>query len=151
MFNFRGMRAFYTIAMIVLIMQMLKLVHFVDSVEAASFVAIFMTIGLIIKLTVFDKKLKDLKSWLMIFLMLVQEVALGLDQMLSAILYDIVIVSLLICSICFIYSMDAPSIRKQMDDNAYVLKITCAILTQTLAIAVADILLRFIFPPYLPM
>lgn len=151
MFNFKGIRAYYFIVMLVLIMQMLKLTNFVKSMEGEMFVALVLTIGLTIKLVIFDKKFREAKYWLLLVFMIVQEVIIGLDQLLPVMEYNLAVSIMLAVSICILYYFDAPSIRKQMDEDAYLLKNICCMYALTYSIAICDILLDYMFPANIPM
>lgn len=151
MFNFKGIRAYYFIVMMVLVSQMFKLIGFIKSMEGEAILAVVLTIGLTIKLVVFDKKFRDAKYWLLLGLMFVQEIIIGLDRLLPVREYNLAVSLMLAGSICILYYFDAPSIRKHMDDDAYILKNTCSMYALTYSIAVCDILFGYMFPPHLPM
>jgi hypothetical protein len=146
MFNFKGIKAYYSAASLLLLMQMLKMTHFVKSVELASWIGVFFAVGITIKMIFFDKKLREAKYWLFIIWMLIQEVAIGLDQILPIMDYNTVVVCGLLLSMVILYCVDAPSIRKHMDEDAYVLKNTIWLLTVTYAAAVTEILIGYMFP-----
>lgn len=151
MFNFKGIRMYLYVAMIVLIFQILKLVNYVHSMEACAFVALFITICLTLKLTIYDQKLRDIKYWLFIVQLLVQEVILGLDQIIAVTCYNIMLMCMLIMSVSIYICFDAPSVRRHMDDDAYVLKNACSIQTLAITIAVIDILARYMFFSNIPI
>ena len=151
MFNFKGIRVFNAISSTVLIMQMFKLTHFASSVDVASFVTFFLTIGTAVKLVVFDGILKGAKYWLLIGFMILQEVVIGLDKYLSLQVYNLSVVCMLIISMGILYFFDAPSVRKHMDEDAFVLKNACFILAITYGIAVVEIVLDYMYPPFMPM
>ena len=151
MFNYKGIRVFYLISSSVLLMQMFKLTNFASSVDVASFVAFFLTIGTAVKLMVFDGMLKGVKYWLLIVFMMLQEVVIGIDEYLSLQVYNLSVVCMLIISMAILYSFDAPSVRKHMDEDAYVLKNSCSILAITYGIAVVEIVLEYMYPPFMPV
>ena len=144
MFNFKGIRAYYFIVMMVLVSQMFKLINFIKSIEVVTIIALVLTIGLTIKLAVFDKKFRNARYWLLIGFMFVQEIIIGLDRLLPNSEYNIVVSIMLAGSICILYYYDAPSVRKLMDDDAYILKNTCSMYAFTYSIAVCDILFESI-------
>ncbi|MBQ3998519.1 MAG: hypothetical protein II644_04200 [Paludibacteraceae bacterium] len=148
MINFKGIKAYNTIAFIMLSLQMLKLTNFIRSMELATFIAVFLTIILTIKVIIFDKKLHGVKYWLLLAVIFAQEVLVGLDKILPTLSYIIVITCMSNFSLCVLFSLDAPSVRKKMDDDAYVLKNTCTLLTITYVIAMSGILMNYLFPPY---
>ena len=117
MFNFKGIRAYYFIVMMVLVSQMFKLINFIKSIEVVTIIALVLTIGLTIKLAVFDKKFRNARYWLLIGFMFVQEIIIGLDRLLPNSEYNIVVSIMLAGSICILYYYDAPSVRKLMDDD----------------------------------
>lgn len=151
MFNFKGIRAYYFIVMMVVLTQMFKVIGFIKSMEGEAILAVVLTIGLTIKLVVFDKKFRDAKYWLLFGFMLVQEIIIGLDRLLPDKEYSLTVSLMLAGSICILYYFDAPSVRKHMDDDAYILKNTCSMYAFTYSIAVCDILFNYMFPPHLPM
>lgn len=151
MYRFKGIRAYSYIATLMLVMQMLKLTNFTKSMEGTAFVAVFLTIVLTIKLAVFDKKMHNLKYWLLIGLLLAQEIILGLDHLLPIISYNIAVMCVLDISLFVLYCLETPSIRLQMDEDVYDLKRACALLTFAHAIAVSEIMLGYIYPPHLPI
>lgn len=151
MHELKGIKIYYSAATFMLLMQMLKLTNFIKSVEFASWIGIFMTIGITIKMVVFDKKLRDVKYWLLIIWILVQEIAVGLDQLLPVIDYNIVVSCGMLLSMCVLYCLDAHSIRKQMDEDAYVLKNAIWLLTITYAAAVTDFSIEYMFPSHCPV
>ena len=151
MFNYKGIRVFYAIADSVLLMQMFKITNFASSVDVASFVAFFLTIGTAVKLVVFDGMLKGAKYWLLIGFMILQEVVIGIDKHLSLQVYNLSVVCMLIISMGILYSLDMPSVRKHMDEDAYVLKNACSILAITYGIAAVEIVLDYMYPPFMPM
>ena len=151
MFNFKGIRAYYHIAMIMLVFQMLKLITLVKSVEAGAAVAAGLIIGWTVKLVIFDKKFREAKYWLLLIFLFAQVVILGLDKILPERDYCITVSCMLFAGVFFIMSLDAPSIRKQMDEDAYILKNSCSGLTMAYAASVIGMLMNYIFPPDLPI
>ena len=142
----KGIKAYTSTAVMVLLMQMCKLAKIVNSMELIAIIAVAMTVGLTIKLMIFDKKLREAKYWPLLIWILIQEIAIGLDQVLPMMEYNIVVSCGLLISMLILYGFDAPSIRKHMDDDAYVLKSTTWLLTITYAAAVTDILVGYMFP-----
>lgn len=138
MYNFKGVRAYLSVTALILLMQMFKLTRFVHSMTLASCITIFLTIGLTVKLVLFDKKFRDAKYWLLLALLFVQEIVIGLDSFLSPIDYDLANICVLGLSIIALYSMDASSVRKHMDDDAYMLKNASWMLTIAYIVAICS-------------
>ena len=65
--------------------------------------------------------------------------------------YNIAVMFGLLGGITLFISLDAPSIRKQMDEDAYILKNSCALLTLTIVVAIFDIMMNYMYPPHIPM
>ena len=142
--NFKGIKLYYYIAEFVLIVQILKLANFLHSISMLIIVSIILTIGLSIKLVVFDKKLSDTKCWLFIAYMIILEAILGLDGILKEpYYYNAAILSALTAGVGLQFMLDAPSIRKQMDEDTYVLKGTCSLLMLAIVAAVIEIVLDY--------
>ena len=138
MYYFKGTRAYLSVTALVLLMQMFKLTRFVHSMTFVSCLAAFLTIGLTVKLVVFDKRFKDAKYWLLLALLFVQEIVIGLDSLLSPMDYDLANVCMLCLSGIVLYSLDAPSVRKYMDEDAYILKNSSWMLTIAYIVAICS-------------
>lgn len=139
---------YYFIATIMLVFQMFNVIGFLNSMEAATFLSVFLMIGVTIKLVVFDKKFRETKYWLLIIFQFVQVVIIGLDKIVPIDIYNIAVSTMLLAGLAVLICFDAPSIRKQMDDDAYVLKNACSALTLTYAIATIEILMDYMYPPH---
>ena len=148
MINFKGIRMYYFIATIMLVFQMFNVIGFLNSMEAATFLSVFLMIGVTIKLVVFDKKFRETKYWLLIIFLFVQVVIIGLDTIVPIDIYNIAVSTMLLAGLAVLICFDAPSIRKQMDDDAYVLKNACSALTLTYAIVTIEILMDYMYPPH---
>lgn len=149
--TFKGIKAFQTIAAFVLVMQMLKLTHFIHFMSCTCVITIVWTIGMSIKLAVFDKNLKDAKYWLLICILLIQEIVLGLDSFFPTIYYNLIISCMLVLSIATLYYLDFPSVRRHMDDDAYAIKSAIALFTETYGIAIACVIIEYMIPSHIPM
>lgn len=147
MFNFKGIKLYYGIVELLLLAQTFKCIGLLESMELPSIAAILLTIGLSIKIIVFDKKLHDAKHWLLLLFIVILEIIIGLDQVLPQATYNILILLTLAFSICLQFCLDAKSIRKKMDDDSYVLKNCCYLLILTVAIIVMEIVFGYIFTP----
>ena len=140
--DFKGIKLYYLISEFVLIAQGLKLSHFFTSICMLIVVSIVLTIGLSVKLFVFDKRLSDMKYWLFVAYMIIIEAILGLDSILKEpYYYNAAILSALTLGVGLQFMLDAPSIRKQMDEDAYVLKNACSLLLLAIVAAVIEIVL----------
>ena len=73
--------------------------------------------------------------------MIVLEIVIGLDRILSEIYYYSIILFTLLISSGIYLCLDSPYIRKQMDENMYVLKNVCTLLIMTLIIALVGYLM----------
>jgi len=134
--NNKGIKYFYNISGLMLFMQVLKILHLVSSLEPAAILSLVLTIGLIIKLRVVTPELKEIKYRLLIVYLIALEIILGLDRIISELYYYLIIVfSLLITSVVYL-CLDSLYVRKQMDENMYVIKNTCTLLIMTLILAI---------------
>jgi hypothetical protein len=147
MFNFKGIRLYYYIVELLLLSQTLKCIGMLQSIELPSIIAVLLTIGLSVKIIVFDKKLHDAKHWLFLLFIVILEIIIGLDRVLPQTVYNILTLSTLAFSICIQFCLDAKSIRKKLDDDAYILKNCCYLLILTVAIIVMEIVFGYIFTP----
>ena len=140
--HFKGFKIYYAIAEMLLLMQLFKIANFAHSMEGAAIGAVVLTIACTGRFAVRDKLFTTPIHWILVALMLVMQIVIGLDRILDPVYYNLLISFCGALGVLSLFILDTPSIRKRMDENAYILKGAYALVIMNVSFVLIDFVLR---------